>query len=581
MAHERSIAFEVIDKLPYDPGLEGKVSLRLVAWDQPGAQATMLASIPPQEAVNLGLPKPSECDIVIVILWSRMGTPLPYPEYQKADGTQYLSGTEWEFVDAILAAEETGRPYVVVYRRTENPTISLDDPEFDEKREQRQRVRDFFDSFRDPKTGALTRGINDYQSPDEFRERLRYSLEELILRRLKEPPPGSSPEDGVSPPAEVEAGVIPEDIWRAEPYPGLRSFRTDEAPIFFGRGKETEELLKRVAESPFVTIAGPSSVGKSSLVRAGLIPRLAKNAIPGSQDWPVVSFRPGETGPNPFEALAAAFLRTFPTLKPEFPTASALAQVLSEQVTALADTSAAALKDGDGEWVKVVFFIDQLEELITVADEAYRANFWAMLAHAATGDRIRLIVTLRADFYQRMLQEPPLVRLLQHSLYSLSAPDVFALRDMIVGPAARARLSLEDGLPEQIVRDTGTEPGALALLAYALHELYARRNQSTTITRDLYTELGGVQGIISRQAEDTFQDLDVKTQAALPLVLRELVAVNDQGIVTRKRADLEAVTHTEGASALVNALTQARLIVHGDKAVELAHDALLSNWSSL
>jgi hypothetical protein len=576
VAHERSIALEVIDKLPYDPGLGGKVALKSVAWDQPGAKTAMLASLTPQEAVDKGLPKPSECDIVVVILWARMGTPLPYPKYQKADGSPYLSGTEWEFEDAIQAAEKAGRPFVVVYRCTQDPTISLDDPELDKKREQRQRVQAFFDGFKDSRTGALIRGVNEYQTPDEFRELLSYHLEDLILRYLKEIPP---PEDESPIPAAVEKA----DIWHGEPYPGLRAFRTDEAPIFYGRGRETDDLLKRVDDSRFVAVAGPSGAGKSSLVRAGLIPRLKDNAIEGSKDWHVVVFRPGEAGPNPFEALAVALLKQFPVLESQTPTVSALAQALSHSSQALADSCAVVLKDEEREWVKILFFIDQFEELLTVAGEADRARFGDMLVHAATVDRIRVIVTLRADFYQQMLEEQPLVRLLQRSLYSLSAPGEIALRDMVVGPARRARVRFEDGLPEQIVHDTGTAPGALALLAYALNELYeaARHNKDMTITHKLYADRGGVQGMIGKKAEESFQAQDEKTRAALPPILRELVTVNDQGIAARKRADLEAVTRAEGASALVNTLTQARLIVQDEKTVQLAHDALLSKWPRL
>src|SRR5262245_30853057 len=114
---ERTLALEVIDQLAHDPLLRNKIAIEVVAWDKKRAGVPMLAMLTPQEAINQGLPKPSDCDIVIVIFWSRMGTPLP-TDYAKADGTRYLSGTEWEYEDAIQAAkcstEEPRRPQVVV-----------------------------------------------------------------------------------------------------------------------------------------------------------------------------------------------------------------------------------------------------------------------------------------------------------------------------------------------------------------------------------------------------------------------------------------------------------------------------------
>jgi hypothetical protein len=118
---ERAQALKTLDDLQYNPLLRGKITVETVAWDKPGAGTPMLANKTPQEAIAEGLPKPSECDIVIVIFWSRMGTPLP-ADYVKPDGSRYLSGTEWEYQDALRAAEQGDRPQVLVYRRTEEPS---------------------------------------------------------------------------------------------------------------------------------------------------------------------------------------------------------------------------------------------------------------------------------------------------------------------------------------------------------------------------------------------------------------------------------------------------------------------------
>jgi hypothetical protein len=182
VADERKIARELIEgelqKRPFYNGLK----LEVIAWDDPAARIPMLANETPQESVNDAQPRPSTCDIVIVILWARMGTPLP-EKIRKPDGEPYLSGTEWEYLDAINSPLEP-KPEVLVYRRTEEPKIGLRDPQKKEKEEQFERVEAFFARFRNP-DGSLAGGINEYAAPDDaFKALLRQHLERLLHRRV-------------------------------------------------------------------------------------------------------------------------------------------------------------------------------------------------------------------------------------------------------------------------------------------------------------------------------------------------------------------------------------------------------------
>jgi hypothetical protein len=186
VAEERAIAREIIEQLPYDPMLRDKLTIDLVAWDKPGAGTPMLANMTPQEAINSGLPKPSGCNIVVVIFWARMGTPLPHPDYKKPDGSPYLSGTEWEYLNAIAAAEDTGKPLVVIYRRSEKILLDPDDPDFDNKLTQKRRVDGFFKSFRD-EDGAIRRGANGYADPDDFKNKFAHDLRALVVRLIGQP----------------------------------------------------------------------------------------------------------------------------------------------------------------------------------------------------------------------------------------------------------------------------------------------------------------------------------------------------------------------------------------------------------
>ena len=158
------------------------MKLELVAWDDPAARIPTLATETPQNSVNAARPRPATCDIVIVILWSRMGTPLP-DSIRKPNGEPYLSGTEWEYEDAVNSPRDP-RPKVLVYRRTEEPKIGLRDPQKKEKEEQFERVEAFFTQFRNA-DGSLKSGVNDYETPKEFKDLLRQHLEDILFRRLQ------------------------------------------------------------------------------------------------------------------------------------------------------------------------------------------------------------------------------------------------------------------------------------------------------------------------------------------------------------------------------------------------------------
>ncbi len=194
VAEERKQARELIDgELMKRPHLCGRGALELIAWDDPAARIPMLATETPQDSVNAARPRPADCDIVIVILWSRMGTPLPDTTL-KPDGARYLSGTEWEYEDAVNSTREP-KPDVLVYRRTEEPKIGLRDPQKKEKEEQFERVEAFFAQFRNP-DGSIKAGVNDYATVADFKPLLHQHLDEILHRLL---PPAAMGGDSEAP----------------------------------------------------------------------------------------------------------------------------------------------------------------------------------------------------------------------------------------------------------------------------------------------------------------------------------------------------------------------------------------------
>jgi hypothetical protein len=183
VSRERQLAREVIDRIQSERAYRDKIKLEVVAWDKPGAGTAMPAHLEPQEAINRGLKKPSQCDIVIVIFWARMGTHLS-DRYAKPGGGPYHSGTEYEFFESLETAQKTGKPHVLVYRRKKPPAVDLDDLQRDEKIKQWNLVESFFSEFRNP-DGSFKRFYKVYDEPFDFEKELA-GLRDILTFKLFE-----------------------------------------------------------------------------------------------------------------------------------------------------------------------------------------------------------------------------------------------------------------------------------------------------------------------------------------------------------------------------------------------------------
>lgn len=572
---ERSIAHKIFENIQYDPLLRGKVTLEIVAWDKAGSDTPLLATMTPQEAINLGLPKPSECDICITIFWSRLGTPLP-DTYKKTDGSRYLSGTEWEYEDAMASARATGKPLVVVYRRIEKVLLDPDDPNFNEKLEQKRRVDKFFASFTN-EDGSIGGGINFYNSPDDFRAKIEAHLKSLI-QRLVETQSSATASNEVKNKSQIaEHHFESPPLWEGSPFPGLRAFTPKDAPIFYGRGSETDALIKRLSNpaTKLIAIVGASGSGKSSLVGAGLLPRLGADAIPGSRDWVSVRFTPGSArSGDPFEALGIALREVI-----------SVPESLIPHLALWQDETVETLLKGRQPWSELILFIDQFEELFTLVHSSFIARFIFWLGRAVETPRVRIILTLRSDFYPKCLETMKLTTLLKDTTYPLAAPEREALYEMITYPADRAGLQFEENLVKRILDDTGSDAGALALMAYALDELYHASQDDKNLSHVDYEAIGTVQGAIGKRAESIYQNLSDEAKNSLSSVFRELMELDERGVAIRRRSPLTQVTRTQASRQLVNALINSRLLItsqqDGQPIVEVAHEALLKNWERL
>ncbi|MDZ4768305.1 MAG: SUMF1/EgtB/PvdO family nonheme iron enzyme [Chloroflexota bacterium] len=572
--YERRLVRSIVEGLGYSDSLRERVTLEVVSWDDPDSPAAMFLSMPPQQAIDLGLSRPADCDIVLIIFWSKLGSPLDF------DGQHYESGTHFEMMDGVRAAEANGGypPFVLFYKKTEPVTITLDDPNRSAKTEQFDRLNAFLkgDFFLADSGRRFLRGTHSYASIDQFRRDVESHLKQTIELVLTRPLPQkvASRSDAAS--------ALP--LWQGSPFPGLRAFTEADEPIYFGRSGETADVIRLLAERRFVAIVGASGSGKSSLVGAGIIPKLRADVIPGSRDWVIVRFTPGELGADPLIALAD---RTIKVVQTPYADPEELARALAADPAALDGMVNAVLADR-AAGAELLFFVDQFEELITVAGDVARADAIAVLERLAAHPRARVLITLRADFTDRVIAIEPLAHLLNEGLYTLSAPGQGALYEIITRPAERAGLTFEDGLPARILHDTGSDPGALALMAFALDELYDETIEAgaTVLTRAAYTAIGAVQGAIAKRADDAFDALDSDSQAALARVFQELIRIDDRGVPTRARARLAQFDSDAAAHTLIDRFIARRLLIGGsgqDNAptIEVAHEALFRGWGRL
>jgi WD40 repeat protein/DNA-binding SARP family transcriptional activator/type II secretory pathway predicted ATPase ExeA len=369
------------------------------------------------------------------------------------------------------------------------------------------------------------------------------------------------------------------------PYKGLRAFTEADAPDFFGREVLTGRLLTRLRqEGPsgrFLAVVGPSGSGKSSVVRAGLVPALLAGALPGSERWFVAQMTPGE---DPIHELEAALLRV--AVDPP----AAFAQQLEEGRAGLTDLAKQVLPDEEGELLLVV---DQFEEVFTLVEAGERRDrFLELLVEGVTtpGSRVRVVVTLRADLYDRPLRHRGLAELVRARTEAVVPLTAEELERAVNAPAERVGVGVEPRLLAQVVRDVMGQPGALPLLQYALTELFDRR-QGDRLTSVAYAEIGGVAGALARRAEEVFTALpDGGREAARQLFLR-LVNLGDGVDATGRRAartelpSLEA--DPEAMTQALEAFGQARLLSFDrdpetrGPTVEVAHESLLREWGRL
>jgi WD40 repeat protein/transcriptional regulator with XRE-family HTH domain len=385
------------------------------------------------------------------------------------------------------------------------------------------------------------------------------------------------------------------------PYRGLASFQPSDAEWFYGRQRLTDLLMEhlraRYRGGGLLFAVGPSGSGKSSLLRAGMVPSLRAGGlrVPGSADWPVALFSPGA---RPVHELAAqlaqlaggdmAVLTESLLAEPD-----RCAEVIQQALRPESDERAGPRGDGVSRQ-RLVIVVDQFEEVFTLCrEEGDRQAFITALSATANCPAAALVVLgLRADFYPNALRCSKLVPALQDHQVVVGPMTEAEMRSAIVEPAKKARLDIEDGLVEVLLRDISPAAaetdsdevhgaGSLPLLSHALLATWERAHRGRMTIAD-YQESGGIHGAVASTAEQAFDELtSAQRDLARQIFIRLVHVANDTADTRRRTPRSELLFNDEDAQTVLDLFVDRRLVTAGTNDVEIAHEALLSAWPRL
>lgn len=522
-------------------------------------------------------------DLVVGILWKRIGSELPPERFFRPDGSPFESGTVYELETALFANRRSGRPTVYVFKSTRAVTYTAE--RVDEERVQKEALDGWWaHTFRD-EGGHYIAATNSFANTEDF----EIKFENCLVSWLE------------------ERGCIPSGpVWdvatRGSPYPGLVAYNRDRSSVFFGRQLVIEqaydELLAAITREgglPAIFIIGASGSGKSSLVRAGLVPRLTQpGAVAGVDLWRTVVTVPG--------ADSLALLATCLYMSEGLPELGAGAQsdparwarMAAGSPEAAADTIVWALNriaefeiqrvqpDRKLE-VHLLLVVDQLESLFGTTGQS---AFNKVLRAFVNSGRVWLLATLRSDRYQELQLDPDLLLIKRAgATYDLPPPGSAEISDMVKGPARAGGLIFEEREGKSLAHvliQAVPNADALPLLQMALAQLFEKRD-GVELTYAAYEAISGIEGAIASHANTVFASVPLLAQREFdPLVqalVRDVARGSDGQIrFTTRTADRKTYEVSSTRRNLIEILVNGRLLVSNEGNFRVAHEALLRRW---
>ena len=572
---ERRRAEAVLIKLNTE--FDGRIRFTPICWEEfyYTADATFQATIP----------KPSSCELVVCILWKRLGSELPAP-FNRPDGSP-RTGTEYEFEEALQAALQQEMPDILVYRK--RTKILFDSERVEQEQADLRALNSFWQKWFRDEQGHFTAGFDTFETIDEFGERLEKHLRLWLAHR-------------------DEQVVWPIQI-KGSPFRGLEPFEAEHADVFFGRKRVVRQVIARlrtcaIRGHAFLLLLGMSGSGKSSLVRAAVIPWIVnRRAVPDVDEWRSCIVGPASLSKDPLAGLATALFadEALPELaNGDHASPTSLTWLLRKAPDAIAPVTTGALRRA-GETLRqrmglerpvesrLILVIDQLEELFS-REPAERDQIVAVIGAMARSGKVWVIATLRSDFYAAFQAVPALLALKEDGgSFDLQPPGPADVREIIQGPARAAGLILE----QRGERDLGLlleaaaqQPGSLPLLEFTLQSLFLQRGpDGKTLRLDVFDALGGLEGAIAREADKLVGGMPQPLQDALPGLLLALIDVDDEKQTATARTIMLSVLTDARQLELAERLTAGRLLVADGRGAQpmlrLAHEALLANWPRL
>jgi len=369
---------------------------------------------------------------------------------------------------------------------------------------------------------------------------------------------------------QLVSGPNKDEIPEGNPYRGLLAFEAQHRALFFGRKSEIGTLIDRLRTESFLLVAADSGVGKSSLCRAGVLPLVADGALGGSCSYVTAVLVPGR---KPLFALCTAVATALSC--DEAP----LIKAVEKAPMSFARTVRKLLGPGRG----ILLFLDQMEELVTIGDQAQSPLVSEALSSIALhGGEVRLLCTARSDFLSRLATLPSLGDEVTRALYLLRPMGPDKLREAVVGPALIKGVSFEsDALVDSLVQSTARTDGGLPLLQFALAELWEVRSGGVITTAALES-IGGVAGALARHGDHVVGALPPEQRLSARRILMSLVTLER---TRARRTDDELTRSDPAARPALDALVRGRLLVARDTAegaaYEVAHEALIRGWDTL
>ncbi len=370
------------------------------------------------------------------------------------------------------------------------------------------------------------------------------------------------------------------------PFPGLKAFQESDAGRFFGRSRDVLRSAARIRDTPLSCLAGASGVGKSSFVRAGLVPTLKRSG----EAWEVFITRPGRQPLAGLASLLQPLTRSSTTdLVNAIEEQTKLQQRLRDEPGYLGTMLRSRARQKNGS---VLLFVDQFEELYTlVGDEERRNAYVACLAGAAddAAAPVRVVVSMRSDFLDRAAENPQFMDDLTRGLLFLQAPDHQGLREALTLPVEMAdhRFESEDMVEEMLGALAGTH-GALPLLQFAAVKLWEARDRSKKLlTRQAYDAMGGIGGALASHANDVLADFGAPAQKLVRAIFQRLVTPESTRAIVDVQELLELAPDPGEVQRIIDRLVSARLLVVQSRsdeegpAVEIVHESLISTWPTL